>query len=56
MTLIPFNMDAVTNDRLVNCCRKTDGKWSLADQHLSVPFDPATGKAVLDDASDARRL
>jgi ketosteroid isomerase-like protein len=26
---------------------KVGGKWTLVHQHLSVPFDPATGKAIL---------
>lgn len=26
---------------------KTAGRWTLVHQHLSVPFDPATGKAIL---------
>lgn len=26
---------------------KTAGKWTLVHQHLSVPFDPASGKAIL---------
>jgi ketosteroid isomerase-like protein len=28
--------------------KKVDGKWLIWHEHLSVPFDPATGKAVLD--------
>lgn len=27
---------------------KKGGKWTLVSQHLSVPFDPKTGKAVFD--------
>jgi ketosteroid isomerase-like protein len=27
--------------------RKEDGKWLIWHEHFSVPFDPATGKAVL---------
>lgn len=27
---------------------KQAGKWTLVSQHLSVPFDPKTGKAVFD--------
>jgi ketosteroid isomerase-like protein len=28
--------------------KKIDGKWLIWHEHFSVPFDPATGKAVLD--------
>jgi uncharacterized protein (TIGR02246 family) len=28
--------------------RKEGGKWLVWNEHFSVPFDPATGKAVLD--------
>ncbi|HKF29883.1 MAG TPA: nuclear transport factor 2 family protein [Candidatus Binataceae bacterium] len=28
--------------------RKEGGKWLVWHDHFSVPFDPATGKAVLD--------
>lgn len=28
--------------------RKQRGKWLVWHDHFSVPFDPATGKAVLD--------
>ena len=28
--------------------KKVDGKWLIWHEHLSVPFDPATGKAVLE--------
>ena len=49
MTLIPSNVPVTTIYRQVDCYRKIDGKWSLVYQNLSVPFDPATGKAVLDE-------
>ena len=29
-----------------DCFEKKKGRWLLVHQHLSVPFDPATGKAV----------
>jgi ketosteroid isomerase-like protein len=29
------------------CWRKIDGKWRVAHQHLSAPFDAKTGKAAL---------
>ena len=50
MTMIPSNMAMTTIYRQIDCYRKTAGKWSLVYQNLSVPFDPSTGKAVLDDA------
>lgn len=28
--------------------RRIDGRWQMVHQHVSFPFDPATGKAVLD--------
>jgi ketosteroid isomerase-like protein len=28
------------------CCRKVDGKWLVAHEHLSVPFDMESGKAL----------
>lgn len=34
--------------RQTDCYRKKDGKWQLVYQHLSVPFDAKTGKAVFD--------
>jgi uncharacterized protein (TIGR02246 family) len=30
------------------CYRKTDGKWMVAHEHSSVPFDAESGKASLD--------
>jgi ketosteroid isomerase-like protein len=50
MTMIASNMELATIYRQVDCYRKIDGKWSLVYQNLSVPFDPSTGKAVLNDA------
>jgi len=29
------------------CWRKIDGKWRVTHQHMSVPFDPKTERAVL---------
>ena len=34
--------------RATNCFRKIDGKWMVAHEHNSVPFDPQNGKASLD--------
>ena len=28
--------------------QKLDGKWRIVHEHDSVPFDPQTGRAVLD--------
>jgi uncharacterized protein YndB with AHSA1/START domain/ketosteroid isomerase-like protein len=32
--------------RLTACCRKIAGEWRVAHEHVSVPFDPHTGKAA----------
>ncbi len=29
-------------------CRRIDGRWLIAHEHFSVPFDPASGKAMFD--------
>jgi uncharacterized protein (TIGR02246 family) len=34
--------------RATHVFKKIDGKWLIWHEHFSVPFDPATGKAVLD--------
>jgi len=34
--------------RATLCLRKTGGKWTIAHEHASVPFDPQSGKASLD--------
>jgi ketosteroid isomerase-like protein len=34
--------------RATLCFRKTNGKWVVTHQHLSAPFDPASGQASLD--------
>jgi uncharacterized protein (TIGR02246 family) len=36
------------NGRYTQVLRKVDGKWLIWHEHLSVPYNPATGKAVLD--------
>lgn len=30
------------------CCRRIDGTWLIIHDHESVPFDAATGKALID--------
>lgn len=30
-----------------HCFRRTDGRWRVAHEHGSVPFDPASGQAAL---------
>lgn len=34
--------------RATLCCRRIDGRWVIVHDHESVPFDAATGKAVID--------
>ncbi len=34
--------------RATLCFRKIDDKWMVTHEHVSVPFDPATGQASLD--------
>jgi uncharacterized protein (TIGR02246 family) len=34
--------------RWTGCFRKTDGSWLIAHDHVSVPLDMASGKALLD--------
>lgn len=36
------------NGRYTQVLKKVDGKWLIWHEHFSVPYDPATGKAVLD--------
>jgi ketosteroid isomerase-like protein len=33
--------------RWTACFRNVDGKWLIVNDHVSVPFDPTSGKAVL---------
>jgi len=33
--------------RVTVCCRRTGGRWQIAHEHFSVPFDMASGKALL---------
>ncbi|WP_147917657.1 YybH family protein [Ruania zhangjianzhongii] len=32
--------------RATLCCRRIDGRWRIVHDHESVPFDPATGRAL----------
>ena len=34
--------------RYTQVLKKTNGRWQIWHEHLSVPYDPTTGKAVLD--------
>jgi uncharacterized protein (TIGR02246 family) len=34
--------------RATVCYRKVDGKWIVAHEHVSVPFDPESGRASID--------
>lgn len=34
--------------RATLCCRRINGEWHVIHDHESVPFDPATGKALID--------
>lgn len=33
--------------RGTSCCRRTDGRWLIAHEHFSAPFDMESGKALL---------
>ena len=33
--------------RATVCCRQRNGRWAIAHEHFSVPFDMASGKALL---------
>jgi ketosteroid isomerase-like protein len=33
--------------RVTVCCRNTSGRWLIAHEHFSVPFDMESGKALL---------
>jgi ketosteroid isomerase-like protein len=33
--------------RATTCFRRIDGNWLIAHDNISVPFDPATGTALL---------
>jgi len=34
--------------RYTQVLKKVNGKWLIWHEHFSVPYDPATGKAVLE--------
>jgi uncharacterized protein (TIGR02246 family) len=34
--------------RGTTCLRRTDGSWQIVHAHCSVPFDPQSGRAMLD--------
>ena len=34
--------------RATVCLRKANGRWRIAHEHFSAPFDPASGKAIFD--------
>jgi ketosteroid isomerase-like protein len=34
--------------RVTVCCRKSDDRWLITHEHVSVPTDFETGRAVLD--------
>ncbi len=34
--------------RATLCYRKSDGRWNVTHEHVSVPFDPESGQASLD--------
>ena len=34
--------------RVTVCCRRQRGRWLVAHEHFSAPFDVASGKALLD--------
>lgn len=34
--------------RATVCYRKIEGRWTVVHEHNSVPFDPETGKALID--------
>ena len=34
--------------RATLCCQRIDGEWRIMHDHESVPFDPSTGRAVID--------
>lgn len=36
------------NFRVTDCLHKVGGRWKIFHSHISVPVDPATGKAVMD--------
>ena len=47
MTYVQSNQPIGTVYRQVDCYHRVGGKWLIVYQQLSAPFDPVTGKAVL---------
>jgi PhnB protein len=48
---IPEEVDhpaGMTNMRVTACYRRIDGRWTVAHEHVSVPFNPMTSKAVFE--------
>jgi uncharacterized protein (TIGR02246 family) len=43
----PDGQEQVGWMRVTVCFRRTGGRWSIAHEHFSVPFDMASGKALL---------
>jgi ketosteroid isomerase-like protein len=42
--------------RVTVCFRKANGTWVIVHEHFSAPFDPQSGKALLDlEPEDAER-
>jgi ketosteroid isomerase-like protein len=39
--------------RFTVCFRRVDGAWQVVHEHVSIPFDPRTGQAVLITSPDA---
>lgn len=40
--------------RVTSCYRRVDGQWRVAHEHVSIPFDPMSGKAsYIQDGKDA---
>jgi uncharacterized protein (TIGR02246 family) len=42
------NGDHSARSRYTQVLKKANGRWLIWHEHLSVPFDPATGKAILE--------
>jgi ketosteroid isomerase-like protein len=43
----PDGQEQVGWMRATVCCRQSGGRWQIAHEHFSVPFDMASGKALL---------
>ena len=40
--------------RITGCYKRSGGTWRIVHEHVSVPFDPMSGKAVLSPDSESR--